>query len=41
LVLQGEGKRLEALEDEEEKEDGGDPEEKCEAKSPRCEEEDS
>ena len=41
LVLQGEGKRLEALEDEEEKEDGGDPEEEGETESPRCEEEDS
>ena len=41
LVLQGEGKRLEALENEKEKEDSGDPEEESEAKSPRCEEEDS
>ena len=41
LVLQSEDERLEALEDEEEKENGGDPEEKGEAESPRCEEKDS
>ena len=41
LVLQSEDERLEALEDEEEKENGGDPEEKGEAEPPRCEEKDS
>ena len=41
LVLQGEGKRLQALEDEQEKEDCGDPQKKGESESPRCKEEDS